>query len=161
MAVSVHDLTRTFGDFVAVDHVSFDVARGEIFGFLGANGAGKTTTIKMLTGLLAPTCGTGTVDGLDIVRHVGRGLFPFVLANNKLLSGPGQPHLRPVKLQYPDRAGYQVIEADLIDREAPWRHDAKKLADRIIGFYVSQRGRKSVQEGEDHENGLGRDDQAR
>ncbi len=68
-AVSVQDLTRTFGDFVAVDHVSFDVARGEIFGFLGANGAGKTTTIKMLTGLLAPTSGTGTVDGLDIVRR--------------------------------------------------------------------------------------------
>ncbi|OQX62229.1 MAG: ABC transporter ATP-binding protein [Desulfococcus sp. 4484_241] len=65
-AVTVRDLTRMFGEFVAVDNVSFDVKRGEIFGFLGANGAGKTTTIKMLTGLLRPTSGTGTVDGLDI-----------------------------------------------------------------------------------------------
>ena len=68
-AVTVRDLTRTFGDFVAVDHVSFDVRKGEIFGFLGANGAGKTTTIKMLTGLLAPSSGSGTVDGLDIVTQ--------------------------------------------------------------------------------------------
>jgi len=59
-AVSVHELTRTFGDFTAVDHVTFDVAEGEIFGFLGPNGAGKTTTIKMLTGLLAPTSGSAT-----------------------------------------------------------------------------------------------------
>jgi ABC-2 type transport system ATP-binding protein len=65
-AVAVHDLTRAFGDFVAVDHVSFDVPEGEIFGFLGPNGAGKTTTIKMLTGLLAPTSGDGRVAGLDI-----------------------------------------------------------------------------------------------
>ena len=65
-AVSVRDLTRTFGDFTAVDHVSFEVAEGEIFGFLGPNGAGKTTTIKMLTGLLAPSSGTGTVAGHDI-----------------------------------------------------------------------------------------------
>jgi ABC-2 type transport system ATP-binding protein len=67
-AVSVRDLTRTFGDFTAVDHVAFDVAEGEIFGFLGPNGAGKTTTIKMLTGLLAPSSGTGTVAGHDIRR---------------------------------------------------------------------------------------------
>jgi ABC-type multidrug transport system ATPase subunit len=64
--VSVQNLTRRFGDFTAVDDVSFDVAKGEIFGFLGPNGAGKTTTIKMLTGLLAPTSGTGTVTGHDI-----------------------------------------------------------------------------------------------
>ena len=64
--VSVRDLTRSFGDFIAVDHVSFDVAKGEIFGFLGPNGAGKTTTIKMLTGLLAPTSGTGVVSGHDV-----------------------------------------------------------------------------------------------
>jgi ABC-2 type transport system ATP-binding protein len=68
IAVHVRDLTRKFGDFVAVDHLTFDVPRGEIFGFLGPNGAGKTTTIKMLTGLLAPTSGEGRVVGLDIVR---------------------------------------------------------------------------------------------
>jgi ABC-2 type transport system ATP-binding protein len=65
-AVEVHDLTRKFGDFIAVDRVTFDVRQGEIFGFLGPNGAGKTTTIKMLTGLLAPTSGDGRVAGLDI-----------------------------------------------------------------------------------------------
>src|SRR5574341_369510 len=66
LAVEVRDLSRTFGDFVAVDHVTFDVPEGEIFGFLGPNGAGKTTTIKMLTGLLAPSSGTGRVAGFDL-----------------------------------------------------------------------------------------------
>jgi ABC-2 type transport system ATP-binding protein len=64
--VVVRELTRRFGDFTAVDRVTFEVHPGEIFGFLGPNGAGKTTTIKMLTGLLAPTDGEGRVAGLDI-----------------------------------------------------------------------------------------------
>ncbi len=69
LAVEVRELTRTFGDFVAVDHVSFRVAEGEVFGFLGPNGAGKTTTIKMLTGLLAPSSGDGRVAGFDVRRE--------------------------------------------------------------------------------------------
>jgi len=68
-AVTVRNLTRRFGDFTAVDNVSFDVDQGEIFGFLGANGAGKTTTIKMLTGLLKPSSGEGSVGGWDINRE--------------------------------------------------------------------------------------------
>ena len=68
-AVTVRNLTRRFGDFVAVDNVSFDVRQGEIFGFLGANGAGKTTTIRMLTGLLKPSAGEGSVGGWDINRE--------------------------------------------------------------------------------------------
>jgi ABC-2 type transport system ATP-binding protein len=67
--VVVRNLTRRFGDFVAVDQVTFDVHAGEIFGFLGPNGAGKTTTIKMLTGLLEPSSGEGRVAGLDIRRE--------------------------------------------------------------------------------------------
>ncbi len=67
LAIRVRDLTRTFGEFVAVDRVSFDIGVGEIFGFLGPNGAGKTTTIKMLTGLLRPTSGFAHVTDLDIV----------------------------------------------------------------------------------------------
>ena len=67
-AVEVHDLTRRFDGFTAVDAVSFAVEKGEIFGFLGPNGAGKTTTIKMLIGLLTPTSGEATVAGLDVVR---------------------------------------------------------------------------------------------
>lgn len=64
--IKTSDLTKKFGDFTAVDHISFEVGRGEIFGFLGANGAGKTTAIKMLTGLLSPTSGEGSVAGHDI-----------------------------------------------------------------------------------------------
>src|SRR5207253_9272087 len=67
-AIVVKDLTRRFGDFVAVDHLTFDVRPGEIFGFLGSNGAGKSTTIRMLCGLLAPTSGTALVDGVDVSR---------------------------------------------------------------------------------------------
>src|SRR5204863_1488088 len=66
LAIQAKDLTRTFGNFVAVDHISFDVKAGEVFGFLGANGAGKTTAIRMLTGLLAPSSGTASVDGHDV-----------------------------------------------------------------------------------------------
>jgi len=65
-SIQVSNLTKKFGGFVAVDDVSFNVTRGEIFGFLGANGAGKTTTIKMLCGLLESTAGTATVAGFDI-----------------------------------------------------------------------------------------------
>ncbi|MCX6549564.1 MAG: ABC transporter ATP-binding protein [Acidobacteria bacterium] len=67
-AVTVRDLTRRFGPFLAVDHVSFDVEQGEIFGFLGSNGAGKSTTIRMLCGLLKPSSGTATVGGIDVGR---------------------------------------------------------------------------------------------
>jgi len=66
--IHVRDLVKTFGDFTAVNGVSFDVAPGEIFAFLGPNGAGKTTTIQMLTTLLVPTKGTIALDGLD-PRH--------------------------------------------------------------------------------------------
>jgi ABC-2 type transport system ATP-binding protein len=67
-AIEVRNLTKTFGHFVAVDHISFEVEEGEIFGFLGANGAGKTTTIMMLTTALNPTFGSATVWGHDIVK---------------------------------------------------------------------------------------------
>src|SRR5271165_7057793 len=65
-AVEMRELVKRFGDFVAVDQVTMDVRRGEIFGFLGPNGAGKSTTIRMLCGLLAPTSGSATVGGLDV-----------------------------------------------------------------------------------------------
>ena len=69
IAVKVENLTRTFGDFVAVDHISLEVAKGEIFGFLGPNGAGKSTTIRMLCGLLLPSGGEGTVGGYNIITQ--------------------------------------------------------------------------------------------
>lgn len=77
-AISVAGLTKRFGSFTAVDHITFDVGRGEIFGFLGANGAGKTTAMRMLCGLSVPTSGAGRVAGYDIIsqpeevkRHIG------------------------------------------------------------------------------------------
>src|SRR5579862_3402264 len=68
-AVRIEKLVKRFGDFVAVDNVSIDVARGEIFGFLGPNGAGKSTTIRIMCGLLAPTSGRATVGGFDVVTQ--------------------------------------------------------------------------------------------
>lgn len=67
--ISVHGLTKCFGAFTAVDHITFDVNRGEIFGFLGANGAGKTTAMRMLCGLSRPTSGDGHVAGCDIISQ--------------------------------------------------------------------------------------------
>ena len=70
--IKVDGLTRRFGAFTAVDSVTFDVGRGEIFGFLGANGAGKTTCIRMLTGLLSPTAGAASVAGFDVYTESDR-----------------------------------------------------------------------------------------
>jgi ABC-2 type transport system ATP-binding protein len=69
LALDVRGLTRRFGSFTAVDAISFSVARGEVFGFLGANGAGKTTAIRMLIGLLAPSAGEARVAGFDVARE--------------------------------------------------------------------------------------------
>ena len=68
-AIEADDLTRKFGDFTAVDHLSFRVRKGSIFGFLGPNGSGKSTCIRMLCGVLAPTSGTAVVNGYDVVRQ--------------------------------------------------------------------------------------------
>lgn len=67
--IEVSNLTKKFGNFTAVDHISFDVKEGEIFGFLGANGAGKTTAMQMLCGISMPTAGEGTVAGYDIIKE--------------------------------------------------------------------------------------------
>lgn len=77
-AIEIRNLTKRFGNFTAVDNISFDVRKGEIFGFLGANGAGKTTAMRILCGLSRPTGGSGSVAGFDICsqqemikRHIG------------------------------------------------------------------------------------------
>ena len=67
--ITANNLTKKFGDFTAVDHISFDVHKGEIFGFLGANGAGKTTAMRMLCGLSLPTSGEATVAGFDVFKQ--------------------------------------------------------------------------------------------
>lgn len=68
-AITAHNLNKRFGSFTAVDNISFEVRKGEIFGFLGANGAGKTTAMRMLCGLLIPTSGEGQVAGHDIYKN--------------------------------------------------------------------------------------------
>ncbi len=87
--ISVRSLTKRFGSFTAVKGISFDVHRGEIFGFLGANGAGKTTAMRMLCGLSYPTSGSGTVAGFDVTReseqikrHIGYMSQRFSLYND-------------------------------------------------------------------------------
>jgi ABC-2 type transport system ATP-binding protein len=67
--ITARNLTKKFGDFTAVDHISFDVHKGEIFGFLGANGAGKTTAMRMLCGLSLPTSGEAMVAGFDVYKE--------------------------------------------------------------------------------------------
>jgi len=69
LVITAKNLTKRFGAFVAVDHISFDVKKGEIFGFLGANGAGKTTAMRMLCGLSLPSAGEATVAGLDVYKE--------------------------------------------------------------------------------------------
>jgi len=68
-AITVNNLTKKFGEFTAVDDISFEVTKGEIFGFLGANGAGKTTAMRMLCGLLIPTSGKASVAGFDVYKQ--------------------------------------------------------------------------------------------
>src|SRR5262252_3039594 len=84
--IRVEHLTKTYGEFTAVNDVSFEVQRGEIFAFLGPNGAGKTTTIKMLTTLLKPTSGKVELDGLDPVvkQHQARRQFGIVFQDPSL-----------------------------------------------------------------------------
>jgi len=90
--IEVVDLVKQFGDYTAVDAVSFQVAEGEVFGLLGPNGAGKSTTIKMLTTLLPPTGGQATVVGYDILRHANAvrrhiGYVPQALSADGSLTG--------------------------------------------------------------------------
>ena len=68
-SIETNDLVKKFGDFTAVDHITFQVSEGEIFGFLGANGAGKTTAMRMLCGLSYPTSGKATVAGFDVYKE--------------------------------------------------------------------------------------------
>src|SRR3989442_13237953 len=68
-AVEVRELTRVFGELVAVDHLTLDVKQGEVFAFLGPNGSGKTTTIRMLCGIITPTSGQGRVLGFDVATQ--------------------------------------------------------------------------------------------
>jgi len=86
MAILVQNLRRTYGEFTAVDDLSFDVGPGEIVGLIGPNGAGKTTTLRSLAGILRPTSGKVSIDGYDIVAHA-------IEAKRRLAFMPDEPHL--------------------------------------------------------------------
>ncbi|HYA33476.1 MAG TPA: ATP-binding cassette domain-containing protein [Candidatus Bathyarchaeia archaeon] len=85
VAIQATNLVKKFGDFIAVDHLSFDVKKGEIFGFLGPNGAGKTTTIRMLCTLSSPTEGSATVAGFDIVKKGAKVREHIGLVSEKMI----------------------------------------------------------------------------
>jgi ABC-2 type transport system ATP-binding protein len=126
-AVEVRDLTKRFGDFTAVDAVSFGVPRGEIFGFLGPNGSGKTTTIRMLCGTIAPTSGGATVLGHDVVadpesvrRSIGYmsqkfALFSDMTVDENLRFYAGVYGIEGER--YEARRRYVLEMADLVGRE--------------------------------------------
>jgi ABC-2 type transport system ATP-binding protein len=127
LAIEVHDLTKRFGRFTAVDRVSFTVKRGEIFGFLGANGAGKSTTIRMLCGLLQATSGTASVGGYDIAQqtdlvkqHIGYmsqrfSLYDDLTVEQNIRFFGGVYGLSERRLQ--ERMGWVLSMADLQGRE--------------------------------------------
>ena len=96
--IEIRNLIKRYGDFTAVDDVSLDVARGEIFGFLGPNGAGKTTTIRILAGLSLPTSGTVRINGLDVTTNAVR-LLPSGRAGSARRRGrsisPSTSHAHP------------------------------------------------------------------
>ena len=126
-ALSVRDLTKRFGDFTAVDSVSFDVKRGEIFGFLGPNGSGKTTTIRMLTGAIAPNGGSALVLGDDVIatpetvkRRIGYmsqkfSLFEDLTVDENLRFYAGVYDLTPEA--FARQRAYVLEMADLVGRE--------------------------------------------
>ncbi len=125
--VRIQDLRKLYGTFAAVDGITFDVARGEIFGFLGPNGSGKTTTIRMLTGSIAPTSGTVEVLGVDVIRHPDRikprigymsqrfSLFEDLTVDENLRFYGGVYGL--AKDEFTDRRGYVLDMADLRGHE--------------------------------------------
>ncbi len=141
-AIEVKELTKVFGQFVAVDRVSFTVAQGEIFGFLGPNGAGKSTTIRMLCGLLLPTSGSGTVAGFDIIReapaikaNIGYmsqrfSLYEDLTVEENLFFFGGIYGLPPDRLK--DRAQAVLEQVDLWERRQELtRHLALGLRQRL------------------------------
>ena len=131
-AVVTTNLTKTFGDFTAVNRINLSVEKGEIFGFLGANGAGKTTAIRMLCGLLLPTSGDGKVSGYDIYRD-----------NEKIKLSIG--YMSQKFSLYHDLTGrenlrfygsvYRIARADLTDRIAEMtdRLNLSEFIDRRAG----------------------------
>jgi len=134
--VETQNLTKAFGKLVAVDHVSFDVKEGEMFGFLGPNGAGKTTTINMLTTLLKPTDGTARINGFDVVKDANKvrsiiGLVPQDLTIDDDLSGMENMMLQSKLYHVPEAEARRRIEEVL--RLVDLWNDAKRKVETYSG----------------------------
>lgn len=149
--IIVDRLTKTFGHFTAVDHISFEVEKGEIFGFLGANGAGKTTAMRMLCGLSIPTSGKGTVAGFDIKtqseevkRNIGYMSQKFALYEDLTVAenirlyagiyGVPEKEIKPKTISLLQRLGFEN-EYDTLVQSLPlgWK---QKLAFSVAIFHA-------------------------
>ena len=119
--IEIHDLTKRYGDFTAVDGLSLSAAPGEIFGFLGPNGAGKTTTIRIVAGLSLPTSGTVTVNGIDVIHDAVR-------AKSVMGYVPDRPYL------YEKLTGRELLHfvADLYRR--PW-NECEPRAVELLRYF--------------------------
>lgn len=127
MAVEVDGLTRRYGAFTAVDAVTFTVGRGEVFGFLGPNGAGKTTTIKMLTGLVRPSAGRGSVVGLDVATDGDR-IKHAIGYMSQLFS---LYHDLTVSENIEFAAGLREVEGERFQRRRAWVLAMSGLGDQV------------------------------
>lgn len=129
--IRVQDLSRRFGDFTAVDQISFEVNPGEIFAFLGPNGAGKTTTIRMLTTLLRPTGGTVNIDGLDpgAKPHEVRKRFGIVFQDASLDG---------------DMTAYENMELHAVFYHVPRKHRAERIESLLRIFELWDRRKDQV-----------------
>jgi len=126
-SISVQNLTKKFGEFIAVDNISFQVEKGEIFGFLGPNGAGKSTTIRMLCGILRPTSGIATIEGLridtdpekikEIIGYMSQKftLYPDLTVSENIEFHGGIHGLNPHEIK--DRKDWVLEMAGLCGRE--------------------------------------------
>jgi ABC-2 type transport system ATP-binding protein len=133
-ALTTSDLTRSFGDFTAVDHVTLTIDRGEIFGLIGPNGAGKSTLIKMLTTLLPPTSGSATIAGYDIVREPAEvrrhiGYVPQLLSADGSLTAYENMELSARLYCIPRRERAERIS------DALARMGLSESADHLVGQY--------------------------
>lgn len=143
--ISLHQLTKRFGDQVAVDGLSFEVPAGQIVGFLGPNGAGKSTTLRMLTGMLAPTSGTATVAGFDLAREPieAKRRIGFVPDSGAVFESlSGLEYLEMVAALYGIPAG--AAEARIRQFLVFFDLSFATLTDKLLGAYSKGMRRKVV-----------------
>ncbi len=127
--IRLHNLTKQYGDFTAVDHIDLEVPKGELFGFLGPNGAGKTTTLRMIAGILRPTAGTVTIGSHDIHREplVAKAMLGFIpdrpFVYDKLTGGEFLRFVAALYGQDGDAVERRIDELLDLFELAPWKDE--------------------------------------